>query len=272
MNDIYEQLNLLLAAEDTFVPEVLTGYRQVTIPWHMPQRSLPEHLIYFICNNHVSATINTEQVELGPGSMLWLMPYTPHTFTSTNMSLPPSLYHFRFRLDNPSQSCPQNKWLNGSDMEDSVHLASMYHQCRDISPPDVNRRVRNILSLLLSDLRNSQSAQANKRPQGFNRQTTCRIIEYVRKHIKSRPTPGDLAKHVQLSEDYFSRMFKLTFGVSARQWLVRQRIMATAEDLQSSGKSISEVAYEYGYDDIFFFSRQFKQIMGKSPRNWLNQH
>ena len=37
--------------------------------------------------------------------------------------------------------------------------------------------------------------------------------------------------------------------------------------MESSPRSISEIAYEYGYKDIYFFSRQFKQVMGLSPVN-----
>jgi AraC-like DNA-binding protein len=272
MEKIYQQINQLLASEETLALEVLTGYQQVTKHWHIPPRNLPEHLIYYICTNKATGTVAGEHIELKPGTLIWLMPHTPHTFCASSATPPPRLYHFRFRLDNPSLHNPENRWLIGHDLEDSMHLVTMYYQDRQLSPPDVNRRVKNILSLLLSDQKNSPSTQFDNKSHGFNRQTIDRIIEFSRKNTRTRPAPRNMAKYVHLSEDYFSRVFKLTFGISARQWLVRQRIMATAEDLQSSGKSISEVAYEYGYDDIFFFSRQFKQIMGKSPRNWLNQH
>ncbi len=269
---IYDQLQALLSSNSTKVVETLTGYQQVNGDWRIPTRSLfEEYLIYFVCSGSVSAITTGTTFQAGPGSLLWLMPGTEHTFRTACLNKPPRLYHFRFILANSALPSPENQYLLGHNMDDSGPLITMYYHDMKLAPPDINFRIKNILSLLLSNLRNSTANAGDSKTAGFNKQTINRLIEFGRNNIKSRPAPRDLARHVQLSEDYFSRVFKQTFGISARQWLVKQRIMAIAEELQSSLRSVSEVAYEYGYEDIFFFSRQFKQVMGKSPRNWLNQ-
>lgn len=271
-NNKYDLLRKLLISEKTIVRETVTGCLQVRGGWHIKPRALSEHLVYYICSNCAVGIVAGRHVELGAGELIWVLPETHHEFFCFSRKKPPRLYHFRFKLDNPSVKASGCEWFIGRNLGDSLNLVSMYYHERQVALPDVNCRVKNILSLLLSNVKNSWASNSpGNNLHGFNRQTINRIVEYCDARVKERPSPGELAKKMRFSEDYFSRLFKQTFGLSPRQWLVKKRIMTIAEDLQNSEKSISEIAYEYGYSDIFFFSRQFKQITGKSPRNWIRQ-
>ena len=268
----HQQLQEILSDRSTSVIRELTGYQQVTANWTIRTRTLPEHLIYYICDNHTSGLIYDDRIELAPGSMIWLLPGTPHSFSRIAGEKSPRLYHFRFKLANPELDEPREDWTLAHNLEDSEPLAAMYYQDIQTKPDDLNSRLKNILSLLLSNLHNYESGSGSDQPgYRLSRKDISKIIEYCRKHVRQRISPGELAEEIRLSEDYFSRQFKRTFGISARSWLVKKRIDAISEDLISSNKSISEVADDYGYSDIFFFSRQFKQVTGKSPRNWIKQ-
>lgn len=86
--------------------------------------------------------------------------------------------------------------------------------------------------------------------------------------VRSALPPAALPHGLRLTPDYFARIFRRTYGVSPRTWIVRERIKLAALRLTESQLSIGEVANEFGYGDIFFFSRQFKQVMGRSPRSY----
>ncbi len=49
---------------------------------------------------------------------------------------------------------------------------------------------------------------------------------------------------VDLSDAYFSRVFRQTFGEAPRAWLVRQRITRAALALDESTRSITEIAHQ----------------------------
>ncbi|MFA7345681.1 MAG: AraC family transcriptional regulator [Terrimicrobiaceae bacterium] len=85
-------------------------------------------------------------------------------------------------------------------------------------------------------------------------------------------SPGDLARLAGLSTDYFTRQFKHSFGVSPREWMVRQRLRQAAGLLAETDERISEIALRLGYPDVFLFSRQFKAGFGSSPQHWRSIH
>ena len=94
------------------------------------------------------------------------------------------------------------------------------------------------------------------------------LEEWAHRDGRVQVTPAQLAAHLGLSADYFTRLFRKSYGISPRAWIVRERIKMAAVRLLESHLNIGEVAEEFGYSDIFFFSSQFKQVMGQSPRHY----
>jgi AraC-like DNA-binding protein len=85
-------------------------------------------------------------------------------------------------------------------------------------------------------------------------------------------TPQQLAGVTNLSPDYFARLFKQTYGVIPRTWLVQEKMRLASVELVTTRKSITQVATELGYTDLYLFSRQFKQVCGCSPREFRLRH
>jgi transcriptional regulator GlxA family with amidase domain len=88
--------------------------------------------------------------------------------------------------------------------------------------------------------------------------------------IRSRP--GDaweapaMATRCALSTAQFNRRFKQAFGLSSRQYVLRERIARAADLLRETELSIKEIAEALGYRDVFYFHRQFRQLLGRTPR------
>jgi AraC family transcriptional regulator len=80
-----------------------------------------------------------------------------------------------------------------------------------------------------------------------------------------------IAKEACLSEYHFFRLFKTICGVSPHQYILKKRF-AYAHDALSKGKtSVSDVAFEVGFSDIFTFSKAFKKHFGYPPSQLLKQ-
>ncbi len=251
------------------VEEVLTGWQKLKSDWVIAPRILPEYLLYYISGGNAEGLVAGQKVQLEAGSIIWLAPGVQHEFAVDKIRLnPPVLYHFRFGLILPESPAPRERgFLLRHGLLDSRMLAAMYYDERKQNRPDVNNRVRHILALLLSDSRQKRPEPETGVRQ-FDLAARQRLFEYVRAHIRRRPSPADLASALELSPDYFSRVFRASFGVSPRSWLVMERIKAAAEELQSSTANISEIAERYGYKDIFRFSKQFRRVMKCSPTQW----
>ena len=63
----------------------------------------------------------------------------------------------------------------------------------------------------------------------------------------------------------FKRDFKSHFGTTPGKWLLEKRLDLAANLLLSSDMTVSEVAYDSGFEDLSHFSKSFKDKFGKSP-------
>ncbi|MEO6404316.1 MAG: AraC family transcriptional regulator [Ferruginibacter sp.] len=82
--------------------------------------------------------------------------------------------------------------------------------------------------------------------------------------------PG-LAIACAVSEFHFYRSFKIAFGVSPYKYVVSRRLDKAKLLLTSNTKkSITDIAYEAGFTDIYSFSRSFKKHFRHSPSELLN--
>lgn len=78
----------------------------------------------------------------------------------------------------------------------------------------------------------------------------------------------EIADHIGLSADYFSRLFKQFTGLSPLEYLKSIRLAKATELLQDSSKPIAAVALAVGFDDPSYFTRQFRQALGMSPSHY----
>lgn len=97
-------------------------------------------------------------------------------------------------------------------------------------------------------------------------------IDLICAEIRSEPgssiSVAEMAERANLSEDHFIRVFKKAKGVTPGEFVLGARIDSAVSLLLFTSRTISEIADELGYCDIFHFSKQFKKRMGVSPRNY----
>lgn len=75
----------------------------------------------------------------------------------------------------------------------------------------------------------------------------------------------NISKESGISEYYFFRLFKNLFGVSPHQYIIEKRLQHAKHILKKDTVTISELAYQCGYTDVFSFSKAFKKQFGFAP-------
>jgi AraC family transcriptional regulator len=98
----------------------------------------------------------------------------------------------------------------------------------------------------------------------------------VRAHIDSHiagPLPvADLCALVQLSEAYFSRAFRRTFGGSPHAFVIRRRVDLAAQYMLQTQAPLSDIALQCGFTDQPHLCKLFRQTVGQSPAAWRRAH
>lgn len=74
-----------------------------------------------------------------------------------------------------------------------------------------------------------------------------------------------LARVSGVSEAHFARSFKQAFGVPPHRYLLTRRIERATALLRDTGLSITEIAFQTGWDSLGTFGRTFRDITGASP-------
>jgi len=101
-----------------------------------------------------------------------------------------------------------------------------------------------------------------------------RTEEMLRAHLPGNLTIKELATACSLSASHFGRCFRLIFGTSVHQRLIRLRIEHAKELLSRTSKTLVEIALLSGFCDQAAFSRTFSRIEHMTPSYWrrLNHH
>jgi len=74
-----------------------------------------------------------------------------------------------------------------------------------------------------------------------------------------------LARVSAVSEAHFARSFKQAFGVPPHRYLLTRRIERAMALLRDTGLSITEIAFQTGWQSLGSFGRTFRDITGENP-------
>lgn len=81
---------------------------------------------------------------------------------------------------------------------------------------------------------------------------------------------AEYARMAQRSVATFKREFRQYYHTTPGKWLTHKRLEHAKLLLATSKKSISEIAYDSGFENISHFSRIFKEKYGTSPLQYRN--
>lgn len=94
-----------------------------------------------------------------------------------------------------------------------------------------------------------------------------KALQFVANNYSRHITLSDTAKHLGLSENYFSSLFQRTVGISFSEHLGRVRVEESKRLLLSTNYSLAEIAVAVGFPDQSYFSKVFKRVTGVTPRS-----
>ena len=89
---------------------------------------------------------------------------------------------------------------------------------------------------------------------------------FIRSHaLVDDVSLSHVARHVGVSEGHLSRLFHHTTGLTFREYVAQVRIEHAKALLLHSGKGVTEIAYESGFQSLSQFHRVFRKAFGTTP-------
>jgi len=90
-------------------------------------------------------------------------------------------------------------------------------------------------------------------------------LSYMENFYNLNPTLDEVARSVNFSSAYFSRLFREQLGMSFSEYLSRIKLRHVSELLTGTDKSIMEIAQETGYCHGNYLCEHFKKKIGMTP-------
>jgi Response regulator containing CheY-like receiver domain and AraC-type DNA-binding domain len=100
---------------------------------------------------------------------------------------------------------------------------------------------------------------------------TKRAKEYIKSNYSKSITLEDVAREINVSPQYLSKLFKEETGENFIDYLTGIRIRIAKTILESEELSIKEICYSIGYSDPNYFSRIFKKNVGVTPTEYKDE-
>jgi AraC-like DNA-binding protein len=100
------------------------------------------------------------------------------------------------------------------------------------------------------------------------------IISVLNDIVSSYHQPIDIERHIErsgLGRTIFYSKFRSLTGLSPVQFIQRLRLQTAAYALANTDRSITDIAYDCGYDSLSYFHLHFKRFTSCSPRQYRNR-
>lgn len=94
------------------------------------------------------------------------------------------------------------------------------------------------------------------------------IIRYVHQNLDQELTVQSIARLVGLNEEYLSRSFKKSTGISLKRYISGEKMEAAKVLLATTELSVTVISERVGYGNYSNFARSFRQLVGCTPSDY----
>jgi AraC family transcriptional regulator len=95
-----------------------------------------------------------------------------------------------------------------------------------------------------------------------------KAIDYIENNLEENIKFEEIAKVAGYSIAHFYRVFGSLVGCSVKEYVRKRKLSNAMYDLTTSKRSVTEIAFEYGYGSHEAFTRTFKLAYGESPSSF----
>ncbi len=132
-----------------------------------------------------------------------------------------------------------------------------------------NILTRSFLTIILSYI--VQNLHATKLASTNANEWLPELLRFLSENHTKKISLDMISKDIGVSKYHISRTFTATIGCSITRYLNTIRTHSAIDLLQKSDKSITEIAFDCGYESLTSFFRAFRELGLKSPKQYRNQ-
>lgn len=231
-------------------------------------RKINHHELMLITGGKGSITILNKMYKAEEGMLLYLK---PNIFHSIKPDLKEPLKFISVHFSFVNVEFDNNKWRIKEEKEGlALHEVQIMHNYYSIKGlmksmldvwykkfPGYEFVCKTMFQRILFKIIRNAEVNAGNYSNSLKVKT---VIKFMTDNIDKKLTLSELAKYVNLSPTYLSRVFKKTTGYSIIEFFNKMKIDKAKGLITEGDKKIKEIAEIVGFKDEFYFSRIFKKL------------
>ena len=246
--------------------------------WYFPVHKHTHYELQYIIRGKGQHIINGNAFNYDKGDVFVVPPQDNHFFIFQERSTICIVkfnkgYFGNFLNDNDFQnllanlSAPRRKTIVSSDCRKNIsELMRLIMKTHKKTSPYQDILIKNALSLILALVsEDADTMLANPKDEKIQA-----VLNYINKHIKERDllSVQAIAASFNINKTYFNQYFKKATGNSYKKYVQEYALNLIAQQLISRDKTLSQLAFEFGYSDESHLSRTFKTHFKQTPSSF----
>lgn len=126
----------------------------------------------------------------------------------------------------------------------------------------IGAKLVEILSLLMRHFNIEEKDSRKMNPEMY------RVLEYIDENYRTDISLQKVAEQMNLSASNLSKIFSKCMGMGFAQYIMHKRINYAIHLIQSSEKTVLEIALECGFNNVASFYKAFKKITNMNPKDY----
>ena len=236
--------------------------------YHVKRKSFDSILITHIINGSLTFVQNGKTFTAKKGETVILDCFHPHEYY-TNDCVEQVWVH----INGQNSVAFYNEIIkdegNLIKASDSEHIEKLLFKIynslsSDIKPSEINLSldIYKILAELLNPL------HVSKKNNASYEESIQDAKKHILEHLNEKLTVQNIADVIHMSPSHFSRVFKQQTGFSPYDFVLISRLNRAKDYLQKTDLSISQIAYEIGFNSESNFIYFFTKNTGQSPNKF----
>ncbi len=242
----------------------VTGVEDIKMKYGQQPYDFNEGIMSFVAPGQVLSRAVDKDVEVKQSG--WLLIVHPDFLWNTPLAKTIKRYEF--------WDYAANEALFLSEKEEEIILAILQNIHRE-THANIDKFSKQIIVSQLESLFNYADRFYNRQfitREKANHQLLDRLEEVLNNYLdsgqaatKGAPTVNDIAALLHISPKYLSSLLRMHTGQNTLHYIHEKIIERAKEKISTSDLSISEIAYELGFDHLQSFSRLFRAKTRLSP-------
>lgn len=246
-----------------------------------PQESYPEHShsfeeIVIVSSGNGTHVINEVPMKLSKNYVCFVNRKDRHLFENvdklhlSNVLFDRSYLSIDSALQKyiPNETGPSGWFINESIGNHIQNIINTIHKESHSNSPESKIICQSLFNILLVELTRGKVKTITGETE---EEKATSVASYLLENYAMNYSVEEIADQASMSAKQLTNKLKALTGMSYNRYLNYVRASKALQLLQQTDKSVTEIAYDVGYQDSNYFSTKFKQIFNVKPRDIRNR-